>query len=167
MGTYSTTKKFIFTMSTFQLIRTQKLPVDKKILWEFVSSPHNLKEITPAYMNFQVLSQQLYETMYPGMIITYKVSPLLKIPLHWCTEISVVEPMNYFVDEQREGPYRFWHHQHHLETIEGGTLMTDIVSYRLPMGVLGRIAHSLFVKKQLESIFDFRYQKMKTLFGEM
>ena len=118
-------------------------------------------------MNFRVLSQQILDTMYPGMIITYKVSPLLNVPLDWCTEITQVEHLRYFVDEQREGPYRFWHHQHHIEAIEGGTLMTDIVSYRLPMGVLGRIAHALFVKKQLEGIFEFRYQKMKSLFGEM
>lgn len=154
-------------MSTYQLIRTQKLPVEKETLWDFISSPHNLKVITPTYMNFRVLSQQILDTMYPGMIITYKVSPLLNIPLDWCTEITQVEHLRYFVDEQREGPYRFWHHQHHIEAIEGGTLMTDIVSYRLPMGVLGRIAHSLFVKKQLEGIFEFRYQKMKSLFGEM
>jgi len=154
-------------MSTYQLIRTQKLPIDKEALWDFISSPHNLKVITPTYMNFRVLSQQILDTMYPGMIITYKVSPLLNIPLDWCTEITQVEHLRYFVDEQREGPYRFWHHQHHIEAIEGGTLMTDIVSYRLPMGVFGRIAHALFVKKQLEGIFEFRYQKMKSLFGEM
>ena len=154
-------------MSTYQLIRTQKLPVGKETLWDFISSPHNLKVITPTYMNFRVLSQQILDTMYPGMIITYKVSPLLNIPLDWCTEITQVEHLRYFVDEQREGPYRFWHHQHHIEAIDGGTLMTDIVSYRLPMGVLGRIAHGLFVKKQLEGIFEFRYQKRKSLFGEM
>lgn len=154
-------------MSTYQLIRTQKLPVGKETLWDFISSPHNLKVITPTYMNFRVLSQQILDTMYPGMIITYKVSPLLNIPLDWCTEITQVEHLRYFVDEQREGPYRFWHHQHHIEAIDGGTLMTDIVSYRLPMGLLGRIAHGLFVKKQLEGIFEFRYQKMKSLFGEM
>jgi ligand-binding SRPBCC domain-containing protein len=105
--------------------------------------------------------------MYPGMMITYKVSPLLGIRLDWCTEITQVNHLTYFVDEQREGPYTIWHHQHHFEEIEGGVLMTDIIHYKIPFGVLGNLANRLFIKRQLRSIFEFRIKKVNELFGQM
>ncbi len=154
-------------MATYQFIRTQKIPTTVENLWSFVSSPHNLKEITPKSLNFKVLTPNLPKEMYAGMIITYKVSPLLGIPLSWCTEITHVSPLKYFVDEQREGPYTFWHHQHHLEPIEGGVLMTDIVHYRIPFGWLGQLMNTLLVKHELARIFSFRFNKMEALFGKM
>jgi len=103
--------------------------------------------------------------MYPGQIIEYKVSPLLGIPLYWMTEITHVDPGKYFVDEQRFGPYALWHHQHHFKSIHGGVEMMDIVNYRNPLGFIGRFANDLFVKKQLKTIFDFRFTKVEELFG--
>jgi ligand-binding SRPBCC domain-containing protein len=103
--------------------------------------------------------------MYPGQVITYKVKPLLGIPLFWMTEITHVLPGKFFVDEQRFGPYSLWHHQHHFEAVEGGVMMTDIVHYKAPFGFLGDIAVSLFIKKQLNEIFEFRKKKVTELFG--
>jgi ligand-binding SRPBCC domain-containing protein len=104
--------------------------------------------------------------MYPGQVMTYKVKPLLGIPLFWMTEITHVQPGKFFVDEQRFGPYNMWHHQHHFREIPGGVEMTDLVHYKLPLGFLGDIAHKIFVHRQLEGIFKFRYRKVEELFGE-
>ena len=153
-------------MAFYQLIKTQKVPVAKEIIWDFISSPTNLKEITPEHMGFIVTSNTGDDKMYPGMIITYKVSPLLGIKLNWVTEITQVRDLEYFVDEQRIGPYSMWHHQHKIEAIEGGVLMTDIVSYQPPFGILGVIANTLFIRKQLEQIFDFRTIALEKRFGK-
>ncbi len=102
--------------------------------------------------------------MYPGQIIEYNVHPVLNIPLYWMTEITHVEPMKYFVDEQRFGPYSLWHHQHHFKEVPGGVEMMDIVHYKLPMWFLGDIANELFVKKQLKGIFDYRTEKVDAMF---
>ena len=153
-------------MAFYQLIKTQKLPVTINQIWNFTSSPVNLKEITPEHMGFIVTSKSSTEKMYPGMIITYKVSPLLGIKLNWMTEITHVKDLEYFVDEQRIGPYKMWHHQHKIEAIEGGVLMTDIVTYQPPMGVLGAIANSILIKKQLQQIFDYRTIALEKRFGK-
>jgi ligand-binding SRPBCC domain-containing protein len=151
-------------MALYQLKRTQVLPISIEKAWDFFSSPFNLKEITPPDMGFQVKLVQENQKMYPGMIIGYKVSPMLKIPISWVTEITHVQEPYYFVDEQRFGPYSLWHHQHHFREVEEGVEMTDLVSYKIPFGVLGDFAHWLFVKKRLEYIFDYRYQTLEKLF---
>jgi ligand-binding SRPBCC domain-containing protein len=104
--------------------------------------------------------------MYPGQVITYNVKPVLGIPLFWMTEITHVARPRFFVDEQRRGPYALWHHEHHFKPVAGGVEMTDLIHYAIPFGVLGRLAHALFVKKQLHEIFAYRYQKAETLFGK-
>ena len=106
------------------------------------------------------------QKMYPGMIITYKVSPLLGIKLNWMTEITHVKEGDYFVDEQRFGPYALWHHQHHFQEIPGGVLMTDIINYAIPMGIFGRMANSILVAKEIQGIFDYREKKVEELFGK-
>lgn len=153
-------------MAFYQLIKTQKLPVTVSEIWDFISSPANLKDITPKHMGFNETSNTGVGKMYPGMIITYKVSPVLAIRLNWMTEITQVKDFEYFVDEQRIGPYAMWHHQHKIEPIEGGVLMTDIVTYQPPMGILGAFAHSLFIKYQLEQIFHFRKEALEKKFGK-
>ena len=152
-------------MAIYQLIKTQKLPSTITEIWDFISAPINLKEITPKHMGFIVTSNTGAEKMYPGMIITYKVSPLLGIKLNWMTEITHVRDYEYFVDEQRVGPYKLWHHQHKIEPIKGGILMTDIVTYEPPLGLLGSIANSLLIKKQLQLIFDYRTIALEKRFG--
>ncbi len=104
--------------------------------------------------------------MYAGMIIEYTVRPVLGIPLHWVTEITHVQEPEYFVDEQRFGPYALWHHKHFIRPVEGGVEMEDVVHYKLPLGWLGKLAHMLFVKRQLRQIFDFREKKLTELFGQ-
>jgi len=152
-------------MAFHQLIRTQKIPAPVDAVWTFISRPENLKQITPAYMGFEITTPHLPDVMYPGLIIAYRVRPLAGIPLTWVTEINHVEEGRYFVDDQRSGPYALWHHEHLLEPIEGGVLMTDRVSYRLPLGPLGELVHRLLVRRQLEAIFDFRVAALESRFG--
>ena len=153
-------------MAFYQFIKTQKLPVSVSEIWNFISTPANLKEITPPHMGFDITSKTDGEKIYPGMIITYKVRPLLGIKLNWVTEITHVKEHEYFVDEQRMGPYAMWHHQHKIEEIEGGVLMTDIVSYQPPLGILGALANALFIRNQLQRIFDFRTVVLENRFGK-
>jgi ligand-binding SRPBCC domain-containing protein len=153
-------------MSHFQLKKEQFIKTDIDTIWDFASSPVNLREITPDYMLFEITSKGLPEKMYPGMIITYKVSPLLGLKMNWVTEITQVKDKHFFIDEQRIGPYSLWHHQHFFEEKEGGILMTDIVTYKPPFGILGNIANFLFIKKQLQSIFDYRYKIMDKKFNQ-
>lgn len=114
-----------------------------------------------------MISEFLPEKMYPGMIISYKVSPVLGIKIVWVTEITHLKEKEYFVDEQRIGPYAIWHHEHKLEPIVGGVLMTDIVSYKPPFSFFGSIANSVFIRKQLREIFDYRKKAIKEIFGQM
>jgi len=154
-------------MGFYQLHKTQKIPATIDQVWDFISSPANLKKITPEYMGFNITSKLLSEKMYPGMIISYKVSPVMGIKMTWVTEITQVKEKEYFVDEQRVGPYSMWHHEHKIEPIEGGVLMTDIVSYQPPFGFLGSIANSILIKKQLKEIFDYRVTAVEKMFGKM
>lgn len=153
-------------MAFYQLHTTQKIPATIEQAWDFISSPKNLKEITPPHMGFNITSENLPEKLYPGMIISYKVSPLLGIKMTWVTEITHVKEKEFFVDEQRMGPYALWHHQHRIEPVEGGVVMTDIVSYRPPFGFLGAIANSLFIRRQLKEIFEFRTKALERMFGK-
>jgi len=153
-------------MAFYQFIETQKLPVGIQQIWDFVSSPLNLKEITPDQMGFLVTNDIADQKMYPGMIITYKVSPLLGIKLNWVTEITHVKELEYFVDEQRIGPYAMWHHEHKIEPIEDGVLMTDIVSYQPPFGFIGAMANEFMIKKQLRRIFAYRTIAFEKRFGK-
>ena len=143
-------------MTIYKLEKKQTLPITMDQAWDFFSSPVNLKKITPEYMGFEITSDLGDGRMYPGQIITYVVTPVLGIPMRWCTEITHVMDKKYFVDEQRFGPYSFWHHQHWFKAVEGGVEMTDIVHYGLPLGVLGQLANSLFVRSKLEEIFNYR-----------
>lgn len=154
-------------MKSYHIKFSQKLPISLAEAWDFFSSPLNLSKITPPEMTFKVTSELTTDTkIYPGMIITYKVSPLLGIKLNWMTEITQVVEGKYFIDEQRFGPFKFWHHQHHFKAIEGGVEMTDILTYGLPLGILGRIAQEIQVKHQIKEIFNFREKKTNELFGK-
>ena len=152
-------------MAFYQFQKRQKIRTSIDEIWEFISSPANLKEITPDYMGFDITTKGLPEKMYAGMIISYKVRPLLGIKTTWVTEISQVIDKRYFVDEQRVGPYSLWHHQHIIEPLEDGVLMTDIVSYQPPFGFLGAIANKLIIKSKLNEIFDFRTKAIEKRFG--
>jgi len=148
----------------YQLYKKQFLPISIEQAWEFFSSPKNLQTITPDFMGFEIKSGA-DRPMFAGQLITYTVRPVLGIPMGWVTEINHVDSPNYFVDNQRFGPYAMWHHKHFFKSVEGGIEMEDIVDYKLPMGFLGTIAHQVFVKNKLKQIFDYREKKLKELFG--
>ena len=148
----------------YSIKTTQFLPISLEQAWDFFSNPGNLQKITPSKLGFKVISAHHGDQMYAGQIIEYKVSPVLGIPLYWMTEITHVAAKKYFIDEQRFGPYSLWHHQHHFKETTKGVEMTDIVHYKLPLGKLGDLAHSLFVKKQLQGIFDYRFKVAEDLF---
>lgn len=152
-------------MAFYQLHKSQKVNCSLDELWDFISSPKNLKQITPDYMGFDISSKDTPEKMYAGLIITYKVSPLLGIKMNWMTEITHVQEKSFFVDEQRVGPYKLWHHQHFIQEIEGGVLMRDIVTYQPPFGFIGAIMNSLIIRKKLEEIFDYRFKAVEEKFG--
>ncbi|HVT85441.1 MAG TPA: SRPBCC family protein [Chitinophagaceae bacterium] len=153
-------------MAAYSIKTVQKIPLSLEEAWSFFSNPANLQLLTPDDMDFRVISKLHGTRMYAGQIIEYKVKPLLGISLYWMTEITHVEEQRFFVDEQRFGPYRFWHHQHHFRQIEGGVEMTDSVHYKNPLWLLGDLANFLFVKKRLIKIFDYRFKKVEELFGK-
>ena len=150
----------LHTLQTTQFIKS-----DITTVWDFMSSPKNLATITPEYMQFEVLSDLGDGKMYPGQLIEYYVRPLLGIKLHWVTEITHVQEFQFFVDEQRFGPYKFWHHKHFLKQVDGGVEMFDLVHYQLPLGLLGKLGNELFVKKQLQQVFDYRFKVVDKLFN--
>lgn len=152
-------------MAAYSLKTVQKIPVSLEEAWAFFSDPTNLEKITPANMNFRIITKDIPDKMYPGQIIEYKVSPFLRIPLYWKTEITKVDAPFHFIDLQVKGPYKLWEHQHFFKSIDGGVEMTDIIHYENPLRLLGTIANYLFVKNKLRKIFEFRFKKVEQLFG--
>jgi ligand-binding SRPBCC domain-containing protein len=150
-------------MYTFK--RTQIIKANLEEIWDFASNPANLQKITPQYMGFEIITQDLPEKMYEGMIIAYRVSPLWGLKMNWTTEITHVKEHKYFIDVQQEGPYRFWHHEHHFEETKDGVLMIDILTYKPPFGFLGIIANKLIIESKLNQIFEYRKKKMEEIFG--
>ena len=153
-------------MKIFKIHTKQKLPISVDEAWDFLSSPKNLKKITPIEMNFNIIDCD-FKKIYPGQIIIYTVTPILKIPLKWVTEITHVVDKKYFVDEQRFGPYALWHHKHFIREIDGGIEMEDVIHYKIPFGPIGVLANYLFVQKKLGSIFVYRRKKLIELFGDL
>jgi ligand-binding SRPBCC domain-containing protein len=138
-----------------KLVQEQFLPISIEKAWDFFATPKNLNEVTPKDMVFKIMGD-IPEKMYQGMFIRYKITPMLNIQLDWCTEITHIQEGQFFVDEQRKGPYNIWHHEHHFKSVEGGVLMTDILHYDVGMGILGWIASKLFVDNKVKQIFEYR-----------
>lgn len=152
-------------MRLFQLRARQRLPLSPEAAWAFFSDPANLQEITPPSLSFEITSE-VPERMYAGLIVTYRIRALWSIPMTWVTEITHVEAPRYFVDEQRFGPYRFWHHQHHFRRVEGGVELTDIVHYS-PPGPGAPLVDRLVVGPRLREIFRYRREFLAERFGEL
>jgi ligand-binding SRPBCC domain-containing protein len=152
---------FIDQMGVYKLTRQQKIFAPMEIVWDFFSSARNLSVLTPPYMRLTVLTEDLPAHIYPGQIITYNVSPLFNIPLFWMTEITHVAKYSFFIDEQRRGPYKLWHHEHHFIEEKDHVLMKDLVYYQLPGFFIGKLAHNLFIHKQLEDLFNYRHRKIE------
>lgn len=151
-------------MKLYRLTAKQYLPIGLEEAWSFLSDPRNLQKITPEHMGFEILSGA-DQPMYAGQIIQYRVSPIRGVKTRWVSEITHYDEKHYFVDEQRFGPYSLWHHTHFLYEDEDGVLLKDIVDYKLPLGPLGSIAQTLFVKNQLTTIFRYRVQALETAYG--
>lgn len=150
-------------MKIYSLTRKQFLPISLEASWAFFSTPRNLSHITPAWLDFSIRSPVI-EEMYAGMVVEYQITLPPGIPTTWVTEITHVREPYFFVDEQRLGPYRFWHHQHRFQEVSGGIELEDIVHYAMPLGWIGRAAHGLWVQRQLKEIFDFRFDYLQQHF---
>ena len=149
----------IYTLEAQTVVQT---PIEKA--WEYFSNPSNLAEITPEYMGFNITSK-IPKKMFAGQIISYIVRPILSLKTNWVTEIKHVDAPNFFVDEQRYGPYSMWHHEHHFIKNGNQTQMIDRVSFKIPLGILGHLAYPILVKPQLKKIFQYREKKLKNLFN--
>ena len=152
-------------MSHTRIERSQVVKTDLDSLWNFMSSPKNLSKITPKYMDFKITSNNQDEKIYPGMIISYKVTPLLKIPITWITEITQVKEKTFFVDEQKIGPYKIWIHKHIFKELDEGILITDIITYIPRFGFVGKIANRIFIKNRVNYIFDYRKEIIEKIFN--
>jgi ligand-binding SRPBCC domain-containing protein len=142
----------------------QFLPINKKQAWDFFSSPKNLSVITPPELDFIILTDLKEIAIYEGMKIDYTVRPLLGIAVRWQTEICKVDNQNYFTDKQVIGPYKVWEHTHTFKEVNNGILMYDIVNYKLPFGIIGNLVNAILVKRKIESIFEYRKQKLESIF---
>lgn len=151
-------------MAIHRLQCEQLLPIPLTEAFEFFSNPNNLTSITPEWLDFKILDE-LPEKVYAGLIIRYKIKVIPMLPMTWVTEITQVRDQSYFVDEQRFGPYKFWHHQHIFEPVDNGTLIKDIVHYAMPFWLAGELVHEFKIKHQLNEIFSFRHQMLTQKFG--
>jgi ligand-binding SRPBCC domain-containing protein len=147
------------------LYREQIIPASLEKVWEYFCDPKNLNQITPPHMNFDILSGGDVK-MYEGQLIEYRIEFVRGLRSRWLTEISHVRECDYFVDEQRMGPYRFWYHEHLFGQTPAGTRMTDRVSYAIPAGFLGDILNRIWIGRRLEQIFEYRRKIILDLFGE-
>lgn len=152
-------------MKIYNINSKQNLPISLDEAWEFLSSPSNLKKITPEYMGF-VIKSGADRPLFAGQIIQYIVTPLLGIKTQWVSEITHVEHKKYFVDVQLYGPYALWHHKHFLKEIPGGVEVEDVIDYKIPLGFLGQLVHPFLVAPKLKEIFAHREKKLKEIFGE-
>ena len=143
---------------------SQTLPIDPGEAWDFFSDPRNLALITPPELAFEVVSP-LPERMHPGLIVRYRVRPFGGVPVDWITEISHLVEGELFVDEQRLGPYRFWHHQHHFRPVAGGAEIGDVVHYAVPFGPLGDLLNALLIEDRVRAIFAYRRRVLERRFG--
>lgn len=146
----------------YSLHTQQFLPITLEEAWNFFSTPQNLQKLTPDDLDFKITSPKL-EGVYQGQMITYNIKIFPIFPSRWVTEITSVENHKFFIDEQRFGPYKLWHHQHHFKEVEGGVLMTDIVHFKLPFALLAPLAYKIYVKKKLREIFTFRHKVLDDL----
>ena len=151
-------------MKIFKLKYSQKLPINLNEAWDFLSSPNNLELITPKSMDFNIIDWDKKKA-YPGQIIQYTVRPILGIKINWVTEITQVRDKEFFIDEQRFGPYTFWHHKHFIKEIEGGVIMEDVIHYKPPFGFVGVLLNFLFINSKLNSIFKHRELELIKTFG--
>ena len=149
-----------------KLQREQIIATNLNTAWEFIRRPQNLNRITPDDMTFEIISD-VPEEMYNGLIIEYRIGIPLIGKQPWLSEIKHVKDHHSFVDEQRIGPYRLWYHYHEISEHTNGVRFVDKVHYSLPFGIIGSIAHCVYVKRQLNYIFGYREKAMSEVFSEL
>lgn len=148
----------------YRIERKQQLPISLDEIWKFFAYPSNLKKITPPDLGFNIVSGG-EGLMYKGMIVTYDVNSIFRMPFTWVSEVTEMEEKKMFVDFQRSGPYEYWNHQHYFREISNGVEITDILEYKMPLGILGSMVHPFLVKGKIEKIFAYRMEKLEELFG--
>lgn len=142
---------------TLKVKQELKMSLDKA--WSFFSNPNNLSKITPENMGFNITSD-IPKLIYEGQIITYKVSPFLGLKMNWVTEITHIKDKEYFIDEQRFGPYSMWHHEHYFKSKGDKTEIIDKVSFKVPFSFIGRLFTPIIVIPQLKKIFNHRTETL-------
>ena len=152
-------------MKLYHFSQTQKLPITQDVAWAFFSNPANLAQLMPPWLKMKDETFDPTKRIYPGMIFNYSVKLYGLIPTRWVGEIVQVREPDCLIDIQHFGPFRFWHHAHHITPVEGGVEVKDVVHYALPVGSFGEIAHKLFVRSQLQALFKHRYQMLAEFFG--
>ena len=150
-------------MKLYDIMRTQHLPITIDQAWQFFTDPYNLLKITPEWLDFRIVSGS-GARLYPGMIISFRVTPVFRLNYLWVTEITQVDAPYFFVDEMRFGPYRFWHHQHRFSENRNGVTVEDIIHYAIKGGPVGQFLNRVMVRPQLNEIFAFRSRTLETLF---
>jgi len=148
---------------TYRLEQQQFIPRPRSEVFQFFSDAFNLERLTPPFLHFKIITPRPIQ-MRANALIDYRLK-LYGVRFRWRTLIEAHTPEVAFVDTQIKGPYRIWHHTHTFEEVDGGTLMRDVVRYQLPLGLLGRIAHFLFVRRSLKRIFEFRRDTVQTIFA--
>lgn len=152
-------------MKIYHLVRSQKLPITQDVAWAFFSNPANLLELTPDWAKMTDESPEKFKSIFTGMVQVLGIQLPLGIPGTWVAVITHVDAPNYFIDEQKAGPFQFWHHRHQIIPINGGVEVRDTLHYAIPFGIFGHIAHNLFVRNQLQELFDYRSQMLEEFFG--
>tara|TARA_Y100000034_G_scaffold79183_1_gene95116 strand:- start:50 stop:505 length:456 start_codon:yes stop_codon:yes gene_type:complete len=147
---------------TLEIKQRFNCPIEK--VFQFFSSPENLAVITPEKMGFRIMTPTPI-IMNEGRLIDYTVK-VLGIRVRWRSLVTSYQTPHEFTDEQILGPYSFWHHRHKFEEVKEGTLMTDTVTYAMPLGLLGRFMHWLTVRRQLDNIFNYRKEKLERIFSK-
>ena len=151
-------------MGIYRLKKSQHLAITLDEAWSFFSDPGNLRKITPPGLGLEITSE-ISDTIYEGMIITYNVKPLPYFKTTWVTEITHINRPYHFIDEQRVGPYNLWHHQHFFSETGNGVLMEDLVHYSVPYGYLGDLLNNLYINRNLDYIFNYRFEKLDKIFS--
>ena len=146
-----------------RLIYHQSISRSIENVWEYFAKPQNLNELTPPNLAFEIIND-VSHMMYPGQLIEYRIKFFPLIRSIWLTEIIQVKQLEYFIDEQRIGPYRYWSHEHRFQSNGKSTEMTDIVTYQMPYGLVGSLVHLIWIRNRLNQIFDFRKRKIESIF---
>lgn len=154
-------------MRVKRLLYKQKIPTGIEEVWDFFSNPRNLAEITPPDMHMRITNEVDTGSLYEGMIINYTLFPFLNLPVRWSTQITHVGKPYEFWDEQKYGPYEYWHHRHLFREIPEGVEMTDIIEYKTPFGFFGEMLNQLLIHSRLEYVFSYRKKKIEEIFGAM